>query len=70
MKVPLLVTEFSTLLIRRRALDTASGRLAPSRSPQSPPIARPECQKETELIQSLTGSSCGQGAKTKYVPLR
>jgi hypothetical protein len=39
--VPLRVTEFKTLLIRSLVLDTASGLLAPSRTPQAPPRARP-----------------------------
>ena len=41
MNVPLLVTELSTLLIRRREFDTASGRRAPSFKPHIPPTAKP-----------------------------
>lgn len=40
-KVPRRVTEFKMALIRSLAFDTASGFRAPSRSPQSPPRARP-----------------------------
>jgi hypothetical protein len=39
--VPLRVTELRMLLIRSRALDTASGLLAPSRKPHVPPRASP-----------------------------
>ena len=42
MKVPLRVTEFNTLLILSLVLDTASGRFAPSRTPHTPPSARPK----------------------------
>lgn len=41
MKVPLLVTEFKTLLIRSLVFDTARGLRAPSRTPHKPPIAKP-----------------------------
>jgi len=39
--VPLRVTELRMLLIRSRALDTASGLLVPSRKPHAPPRASP-----------------------------
>lgn len=41
MKVPLLVTEFRTLLIRNLVFETVSGLRAPSRTPQRPPRAKP-----------------------------
>ncbi len=41
MKVPRRVIEFRMLLILRRALDTAKGFRAPSRSPHTPPRASP-----------------------------
>jgi hypothetical protein len=40
-KVPLLVTEFKTLLIRSLVFDTARGLRAPSRTPHTPPRAKP-----------------------------
>ena len=39
--VPLRVTELRMLLIRSRALDTASGLFVPSRKPHAPPRASP-----------------------------
>ena len=42
MKVPLRVTEFSILLIRNLEFDTARGLRAPSRTPHTPPRAKPE----------------------------
>lgn len=44
--VPLLVTEFRTLLIRNLVFDTASGRRAPSRTPQTPPSVKPSNEGE------------------------
>ena len=41
MNVPRRVTELRMLLILRRALDTARGLRAPSRSPHTPPRASP-----------------------------
>jgi hypothetical protein len=41
MNVPLLVTEFRTLLIRNLKFDAASGLRAPSRTPHKPPRAKP-----------------------------
>ena len=54
--VPLLVTELRILLIRKRALETARGRVAPSFRPHKPPIARPEggntaCQNNKKLAK-------------------
>ena len=45
MKVPRLVTELRTLLIRNRKLEVASGRVAPSLNPHRPPMARPKEEK-------------------------
>jgi len=41
MNVPLLVTEFNMLLIRSLVFDTARGLRAPSRTPHTPPMAKP-----------------------------
>lgn len=41
MNEPRLVVALRMLLIRRRVFDTARGRKAPSRSPHSPPTAKP-----------------------------
>jgi hypothetical protein len=49
MNVPLLVTEFKTLLIRSRAFDTARGLRAPSRTPHTPPMARPTKKKKIRV---------------------
>ena len=46
MKVPLRVTEFRTLLIRNLVFDTARGLRAPSRTPHTPPRAKPERKKK------------------------
>lgn len=46
MKVPLRVTEFRTLLIRNLVFDTARGLRAPSRTPHTPPRAKPEKKKK------------------------
>lgn len=41
MKVPLLVTEFKILLIRKLVFETERGFRAPSRTPHKPPRAKP-----------------------------
>jgi len=41
MKVPLLVTEFKILLIRKLVFETERGFPAPSRTPHKPPRAKP-----------------------------
>ena len=41
MKVPLLVTEFKMLLIRKLVFETERGFRAPSRTPHKPPRAKP-----------------------------
>jgi len=49
MKVPLRVTEFRTLLIRNLVFDTARGLRAPSRTPHTPPRAKPEKKKTVSM---------------------
>ena len=64
MKVPLLVTELSIALIRNLAFDTARGFFAPSRSPHSPPRARPG-QKTWTCDGRKTIRSVGQRDKAR-----
>jgi hypothetical protein len=67
MNEPRRVTELSMLLIRRRVLDTARGRKAPSRNPQAPPIPRPKHVEESDVDEYKVQSALESISPAKYV---